>query len=246
MKLKVLGSSSSGNCYILKSDTGSLLLECGLPWNQIQKGLDYDLSDIQGCLITHSHKDHCKAIMDVIKAGIDVYTSFGTSAALGIKESHRVYYVSNSQQSRIGSFTVLPFDTQHDADEPLGYLIFNNKTGEKLLFATDTYYIKYRFNNLNYISVECNYIKDTLDYNVAAGYIPEEQKRRLLSSHFSLEHVKEFLQANDLSQCRKIILLHLSDRNSDAARMVKEIQELTNIETVIANPGEIDLNLYPY
>lgn len=138
------------------------------------------------------------------------------------------------------------FPTEHDV-AGLGYLIQYRPTGEKLLFLTDSYYCKYRFRGLNYILIECNYIKETLDANIEAGLIDEEMKPRLLQSHFSLEHVKQFLKANDLSQCRKIILLHLSDYNSDAARMVQEIQELTGINTVVAEPGlEVELELYPY
>lgn len=32
MKLKVLGSGSSGNCYILESETEALIIEVGLPF----------------------------------------------------------------------------------------------------------------------------------------------------------------------------------------------------------------------
>jgi phosphoribosyl 1,2-cyclic phosphodiesterase len=251
MKLKVLGSSSHGNCYILESPTGSLLLEAGVPWPQIQKGLDFDLSAIVGCLISHEHKDHCKAVIEVMTAGIDVYTSKGTIDCLGIFGNHRInlFCVNQKQWSQliIRDFIILPFATEHDAVEPLGFIIYYRPTGEKLLFATDTYFLHNRFNELNYILIECNYCKDILDHNIEAGLIDEGIKRRLLESHFSLEHVKEFLKANDLSQCRKIILLHLSDGNSDAARMVREIQELTGIDTVVAEPGlEVELELYPY
>ena len=95
--------------------------------------------------------------------------------------------------------------------------------------------------------IESNYSVDILKTNIETGTVDAILKKRLLKSHFSLEHVKDFLKANDLSQCRKIVLLHLSDYNSDAARMVKEIQELTGIDTIAAEPGmEIELELYPY
>jgi len=32
MKLKVLGSGSSGNCYLLENESEALMLECGLPF----------------------------------------------------------------------------------------------------------------------------------------------------------------------------------------------------------------------
>ncbi len=247
MKLKVLGSSSKGNCYILESPTGSLLIECGLPWKMIQKGLDFDLSNVVGVIISHEHKDHSRAVLDIIRAGIDVYASEGTQNSLGLRDTYRLNNVHSQQKCRICDFIVLPFDTEHDATEPLGYLIQYRPTGEKLLFLTDSYYSKYTFKGLNYIMIEANYIKETLDANIAAGYVDERMKPRLLKSHFSLEHVIEFLQANDLSQCREIILLHLSDANSDSARMIREIKEATGITPKIATPGlEVDLDLYPY
>lgn len=60
-------------------------------------------------------------------------------------------------------------------------------------------------------------------------------KNRLLTSHFSLENVKEFLKANDLSQVREIWLLHLSDGNSDQVRFKREIMELCGKPVYVAD-----------
>lgn len=249
MKLKVLGSSSNGNCYVLESPTGSLLLDCGLPWKEIQKGLDFDLSNVKACLVTHEHKDHSGAILDVMRAGIDCYLSRGTIEALNIpyEMSYRAIPASLRMQINFGDFTVLSFDTKHDAADPRGFIIQYRPTGFKTLFLTDSYYSKYAFRGMNAILIECNYIKDTLDANIAAGLIDERMKPRLLQSHFSLEHVIQFLKAIDLSLCREIILLHLSNQNSDALRMIKEVKEATGITPKIAKPGlEVELNMYPY
>jgi len=247
MNLKVIGSSSNGNAYILETPTGSLMLECGLPLRKIQEVLDFNLSNIKACLISHEHKDHCKSVKEVIKAGIDIYTSFETAKQLGISDSHRAQMVDDGVQFTVGDFIVLPFKTEHDAVNPFGYLIYYKPTGERILFATDTFYLKNRFNSLDWILIECNYCKDTLDANIEAGYIAQGMKNRLLESHFSLEHVKEFLSANDLSKVKVIVLLHLSNANSDAKRMIREITELTGKEVVIAEAGiEIPLNLYPF
>jgi len=196
-------------------------------------------------LTSISHSDHSKAVKDIMKAGIDCYMSQGTADALGVS-GHRVHIIKPKQQFKVGTWTILPFDVQHDAVEPLAFLLANQDR-EKLLYATDTYYIKYRFQGLTHIMIESNYSVDILKTNIETGTVDAILKKRLLKSHFSLEHVKDFLKANDLSQCRKIVLLHLSDYNSDAARMVKEIQELTGIDTIAAEPGmEIELELYPY
>lgn len=73
--IKVLASGSTGNAYIIQAEEEILLLECGINFKEIKQGLDFDLSKVKGCLITHEHKDHSKAIKDVLAAGIDIYMS---------------------------------------------------------------------------------------------------------------------------------------------------------------------------
>lgn len=175
--------------------------------------------------------DHSKAVKEIMRAGIDCYISAGTAEALGIS-GHRLNIIKAKQQFRIGTWTILPFETQHDAAEPLGFLLAN-QDGERLLYATDTYFIRYRFRGLTHIAVECNYSLDILRANVEAGLVEPALKNRILKSHFSLENVKKFLQANDLSKVQEIWLLHMSDRNSDAERFKRAVQELTGTEVYV-------------
>lgn len=225
IEITALGSSSKGNCYRITDGITPILLECGLSYREIQKGFNFRMSEIAGCLISHEHGDHCKSIKDVLKAGIDCYMSAGTASAIGI-EHHRVKKVESKKQFQLGTWTILPFDVQHDVSEPLGYLLVN-QSGEKILFATDTYYIKYRFPGLTHILCECNYSMKILNENIISGRTPKVMKKRLMRSHFSLENMKEFLKANDLSKVEEIWLLHLSDSNSDEKLFKKEIMELT-------------------
>jgi phosphoribosyl 1,2-cyclic phosphodiesterase len=227
-----LGSSSKGNCYMIDDGSTKILLECGLPYREIQKGFNFQMSSIAGCLVSHEHNDHCKSIKDVLKAGIEVYASYGTWDSLGLDGHHRAHPVKAKKQFQIGTWTILPFNVQHDVSEPYGFLLANQQ-GERILFATDTYYIKYRFSGLTHLMVECNYSLDILNQNIANGSVPKVMKKRLLRSHFSLENVKEFLKANDLSKVQEIWLLHLSDSNSNADLFKKEIQELTGKMVIV-------------
>lgn len=243
MKLKVLGSGSSGNCYLLQNKNETLILECGLPWKIILKGLNFNLNNVAGCLVTHEHKDHSKVITDVISNGIDVYSSKGTlkSMYFGIGY-YRLKVIMSEQQFKVGDFTVLPFATEHDAAEPLGFLIQHSDFG-KLLFITDSYYCQYKFNDLDHIMIECNYSRDILNENIEKGYIHPALANRLLKSHFSLASVREFLKATDISCCKDITLIHLSDGNSNATEFKKDIERLTGIPVYIADKGlEIDLS----
>ena len=225
IEIKVLATGSKGNCYYITDGTSPILLECGMRFRDIQKALNFNTSSLVGCLITHEHKDHCGGLKDVLKAGINCYMSDGTAGAIGV-DHHRIKKVEAKKQVTLGTWTILPFDVQHDVSEPLGFLLAN-QAGEKLLFATDTYYIKYRFQGLTHIMVECNYSREILDRNIVEGRVPKVMEKRLERSHFSLENVKKFFLANDLSKVQEIWLLHLSDSNSDEEMFKREIQELT-------------------
>jgi len=235
--IKSLASSSRGNCYWISDGITPILIECGIPFKEIQKGTNFEISIIGGCLVSHSHKDHCKSVKDILKAGIDVYMSEETTGALMasgdiIDSVHRVNVIQAKKEFKIGSWVVLPFDLIHDV-ENLGFLL-QDQSGEKLVYITDTAYCKYTFTGLNYIMVECNHSRDILNANVKAGTVPEAMRRRIIKTHFGIEQVKEFLKSNDLLAVNEIHLLHLSEGNSDEARFKREIQALTGKMVKIA------------
>ena len=241
MKLKVIGRGSSGNCYLLQNKSKTLILECGIKYKGILKKIDFDLSDVIGCLVSHSHKDHSKSIKEFIKYAIDIYTSSDVINN-SIVNSNYLHEISPLEQFNIKDFTILPFDAEHDVPN-LGFLIQHKDMG-KLLFITDSYYCKYKFPGLNHIMIECNYSENILDENVENGLIHPVLANRLLKSHFSLENVKEFLKANDLSKVRDITLIHLSSTNSDYNLFKKEIERLTGLPVYIAEKN-LEIELLP-
>lgn len=234
MQITSIASSSTGNCYLISDGSSTLLVECGIQLKKVQEHL-HDLSKIDGCLITHEHNDHAGFAKEIIKYTY-VYTSVGTWKAINEKndilQTYKQKVVKHNKPFDVGTFTIIPFDVQHDANEPLGYLIYSNRTKEKLLFATDTYYIQSRFKGVNYIMVECNY-----DKNLVPEALTKTEYNRLLQSHFELSNVKAFLRATDLRVCKQIYLLHLSSRHSDSKRFKREIEELTGVPTIVCGKG---------
>ncbi len=186
IKFEPYASGSSGNLYAIDDGQTRLMIECGIPIKQIQIKLKFKVASIKGCIISHNHNDHSKAAKELARLGVDIYTSEGTIGACGLT-GHRVHGIKALEEMTVGTFKVLPFDVEHDAPEPLGFLFTSTETGEKLLYFTDTYYIKYRFQGLSIIAAECNYDKDSLQRSVDAGYIPLELVPRLMKSHMSLE-----------------------------------------------------------
>ena len=232
MEITVIASGSKGNAYRISDGRTALLLEAGIPFPAIRQALAFRVRELAGCLVSHAHGDHAKAAGALAKAGVDVYTSKGTINACGLT-GHRVKTVNPLQPFRVGTFTVLPFDVQHDAPEPLGFLVRSNLTGEKLLFFTDTYYLKYRFDGLTHIMCECNFETRIAEERMRRGELPAERFKRLVQSHMSLEHLLDLLRANDLSRVRQIYLMHLSEDNSDEQHCRDEVRKLTGAEVYI-------------
>ncbi len=233
MQLKILGSGSAGNCYILENDTTALIIECGVPMKEIKQALDFNLDKVAGVLISHEHKDHCKSVEDVVAAGLSVFASYGTLKAMNITHSHRVTGLDPMKTFYINEFKIMPFDVKHDAAEPFGFLIHHKDCGT-VLFITDSYYVPHTFSNLNNIIVEANYCPSIVKKRMEAGALHGKVRDRVIESHMNINTCKELLKANDLSAVNNIVLIHLSDGNSNAADFKKQVEELTGKTVFIA------------
>lgn len=246
MELIVIGTGSKGNAYILRNKEEALLIEAGVNIKEIKKSLDFDYSKVVGCIVTHEHMDHSTSIWEVMKLGIDVYASSGTLKARFVNEQSRAKAIISKNTFQIGNFKIMPFDVQHDAKEPLGFLIEHPDCG-KTLFLTDTYYCAYTFKGLNNIIIEANFSNEIIDRKFGSESGKEFLRNRILKSHFSLKNCKDMLLANDLSKVNNIVLIHLSDSNSDEKQFQKEVYELTGKNVKVASNGmKIPFNKTPF
>jgi phosphoribosyl 1,2-cyclic phosphodiesterase len=217
MKFESLASSSHGNAYIVSDSDTRILLECGVSHKQLQKLAGFSLSDIKACLVSHEHKDHAKCVDELIKRGMEVYMSYGTARAL---ENESATLIENMEQFNVGSFDIVPFTTFHDAAEPLGFLIKSRIDGDVLAFATDTVNLRYKFPGLNILAIEANYDRKILD---RCERLPEKVRHRITNSHMEIETLCDYLRSLDLSECREIHLLHLSDAMSDEGGFMRKV-----------------------
>jgi len=247
MRLTIINSNSSGNAYVLENEHEALLIECGVQFDKIKKALNFNFLKVVGCIISHEHFDHCKSVNEVIKAGINVYSTFGSLNAMGVSISHRTNAIVPGQSFSLGEYKILPFSVKHDCADPVGYLIHHQECGN-VLFLTDSYYSEYTFKGLNNIIIEANYCQTILDKRVQDGANPKFLRDRVITSHMSLATCKQLLQANDLSQVNNIVLIHLSDGNSDAKRFRNEVQEVTGKVVYVADAGMVigNFNKQPF
>ena len=217
MKLKVIGSGSSGNCYILESDTEALIIEAGLPFMEVKKALNFNVRKIVGVVAGHCHKDH--------SGYIEQYK--------GICPIYKPYEVITPNE-RFGNFYIKAFQLVHDV-ECYGFYITHPDIGS-LVYASDTEYIKYRFNNINHILVEANYSDDLID-NKAIN------REHVLQGHMSLNTALNFISTNDNPALRNVVLIHLSDKNADSEQFLQKTKETIKYG---ADCYIVDLNLCPF
>ena len=229
MNIKILFTGSTGNLYIISNGKSKLLIECGVTISKIKKALNYKLSNINGCLVSHVHGDHCKGIKDVLENEIDCYCLQDVRETLDLNH-HRLHIFEFKKQFQVGTFMILPFELVHDVPNA-GFLIISGK--ERLLYVTDTAYCKYTFPGLTHLMVESNYKASILDDNIKRGVTPRFMKDRLSCSHMELENTIKLIEANDLSQVKEIYLIHLSQANADADLFQTTVQEYFGIPVLI-------------
>ena len=218
MIFRSIASSSHGNAYTVTDGKTHILLECGLSHKKILQGAGRSLSDFSACLVSHEHKDHAKSVQQLSERGMALYMSAGTAEALGVED---VNVISHMEQFSVGTFDIMPFTTFHDAAEPLGFLLRSREDGESLAFATDTVNLRYRFPGINILALEANYDKNILDL---CERLPDKVRHRITNAHMEIETLCGYLNWLDLSSCREIYLLHLSDATSHEERFLERVR----------------------
>lgn len=242
MKLIVVDSGSAGNSYLLTDSKGnSLLLEAGVHPDEVYKAMNFDVSGLCGVLASHEHKDHAKYIRHYAERGCKVLALRETLDAAGCNGNNYCKPIEPMHGYKLGAFKILPFDVHHDVP-CIGFVIEHPEMG-KLLFATDTMMLEYKFSGLNHIMIEANYSDEIVSQNIDNGIVPAVMRDRLMTTHLSLENAIGMLKANDLTNVNEIILIHLSNNNSDVGEFRKRVMSATGKPVYIAEKGlEVEVN----
>lgn len=245
MLLRCCGSGSSGNSCALISDNGEILaIEAGCKFLDFKKMIDWNISNVVGCIVSHEHLDHARYIKDFTRAGIPVYGSDETQEALAITTGERITAIQPLVKQKVGKYTVTPFEVPHDTDITCyGYFIEHEEMG-KLLFMTDLEYCKYSFikQNINHIMIETNYDMELVDKDE-----PNYQHR--LQGHMSIGTACNFISTNDNPLLTNVVLIHLSDKSGNPEnfkeQMTKTIKYGADVH--VAKKGlDISLDLCPF
>lgn len=228
MTVRAVASGSKGNCYVIAHDGSRLMIECGLPYREIQRAMGFDYSDLAACLVSHEHKDHSKCAKELSRAGVLVLSSMGTMTAVGAGKP-----IMPKAKYDIPPFNVRTFPVVHDAADPIGFIV--SAGNDELLYLTDTMYSPHRFTEkFTHLMIECNYSLDVLREREQAGKLDKSLKHRVMYSHMEIRTAMNLIESLDRSRLREIHLLHLSDANSDAEAFRAEAERKFAVPVYIA------------
>lgn len=133
---------------------------------------------------------------------------------------------------KIGTWTVKPFKCVHDAEGTVGYFISQGEN--RIVYMTDTAYSRYTFEGLTHLYIECNHSVEIMRSHVHGGDIHADRYRRTRQNHMSLETLLSFLDEIDKSRLQEIVLLHLSDGNSDEKAFKEAVQKKAGCPVYVA------------
>ncbi len=224
MVIKTIASSSLGCCYLVESNGYQLILECGVSVNKIRQALNFDLSHVVGCLVSHEHGDHSKYLPQLEKeTSIPIWCSESTKKRYNLSVCNtfefQMFYI------RMPPFNITPVSLCHDV-ECFGFMI--NGGSDILFFATDTGKINYNIPGLTYVMIEANHSFEKL--------IESERDRsivaRISENHLDIDKVVDFCKLHP--DLKEIHLIHLSDAHSDEALFKKMVSSATGVPVYIA------------
>lgn len=232
-KLKCLSSGSSGNAYILECNGERLLLELGIKWNDILRGLNYDLSNITACLVSHIHNDHSKSVPNALKSGLSVFSN---------KEVGSIYkgvkVLPVGVKTKIGGFKVQPLPLKHNV-ENYGF-ITTTADDNKIVFATDAAEFRYKIRGVHHWLIECNHCEELmLEHALNNVYSMSASE-----NHLEIKQTVDVLKNNFCVDTQTIVLCHLSQGNADKKEFEQRVKnELAFSNVFVAQPNlEIELN----
>ncbi len=240
-----LGSGSSGNSYLLKTENGGILIDAGIGIRLLKKSLKeygFSLEHVDGVFITHDHADHIKAVghlandfnkpiyaTELVQLGIN--RNYCTTSKL-TPEHQRV--VCKNESVEIGDFIVTPFEVSHDSTDCVGFCV--ESQGVTFCIITDcgaiTPQVAEAIGAANYLVIEANHEESMLQ----SGPYPAYLKGRIQSEkgHLSNKQCAEALVSYATPELKRVWLCHLSEENNHPELARKTIDQILRNNGIVA------------
>ena len=147
MDIISVGSSSSGNSYIITAGGHTIILDAGLPAKKIRGALEElgrDPEEVDAVLVTHEHTDHVRSVRAMSRCcrRAQFYASRGTvecAESFCHVPEERVHVMCAGESADLGDcgdVSIRAFSLSHDAAEPIGFTV--EADGDKLAVVTDS------------------------------------------------------------------------------------------------------------
>lgn len=229
--LKVVGSGSKGNTYIIEAGGEHLLLDLGCKWSDILEVLNHDISSTYS-LCTHRHQDHSKSIPNALKSQTPVFSNQDVAEKFqGVKA------LQPKKRYKIGNFTVMPLEVEHNSPN-FSYIIEHEEIG-KLIYATDLTHFPYKVKGVNHLLIEANNSEDIIIDHLCDN----EVIRSMSENHMEINETIKAIRDNISSDLNNIILCHLSDGQSDEKLFKQLIFDEFGFMPYVAEKGlEVTIN----
>ncbi len=238
-----IASGSSGNCGVYVEGSTAVLIDAGVSFRKMKLGLEgagLCFGDISGVLITHEHTDHIKGLpMLLKKTELPVFASEGTITALSEKGAagiRELNVIESGSEFTIGEVTVEPFDTPHDSNESLGFVLESDSF--RFGYATDLGFVPKSVMSCllgcGAVVLESNHDP----YMLQTGPYAYPLKRRVAGPGGHLSNPDAAGCASELAEhgTRTFILAHLSTQNN--------MPELAYRQTASALKGRYGCGVY--
>ncbi|MDR1954174.1 MAG: MBL fold metallo-hydrolase [Clostridiales Family XIII bacterium] len=216
-------SGSSGNCYLVKTETTAVLVDGGISAVQIISGLHRTRTateDVRAILLTHEHSDHVSGVAAALKQlpRATVCANEGTLAKMraNIPEDRKSRF-ETGDAFRIGDIEVKTFGLSHDAADPVGYSLRHE--GKTISIVTDTGVVT---EDILSETVDADILVLEANHDVEmlrnGGYPPFLKKRIAgvrghLSNAAAGQAILDMMAIERKARC--VLLAHLSHRNND-------------------------------
>lgn len=237
MIAKTLATGSRGNCHLLIGEHETLILDMGIRFADIKKGLRYQLGNVVGALVTHQHKDHAMAAAEACQQGLAIFSNRSTLEACHISEHPYAHCVEARKPFRVGGFMITPYAVEHDAPN-MAFVIIHPEMG-KLLYCTDMSDFRVAVKGLNHIFIEANYDSEILINNAWDSESMRYRINRLVDTHCSLDASIAIINSLACDVTQNVVLMHLSSDNADASLFKARAEALTGLPVAIAEPNLI-------
>ncbi len=235
MQVAIVGSGSKGNATLIRSQSTTLLVDCGFTVKETcarLAKLGVSGQQIDAVLVTHEHGDHIKGVGALARRfDLPVFMTSGSYRADKLGEVTKLELINAYQEFQVGDIQVQPYPVPHDAQEPSQFVF--NDGAYKAGLLTDAGMIT---PHMVEVLQDCDGL--ILEFNhdwqmLQSGRYPWKLKQRVGSNYGHLNNLQsiELLHQVKHPGFKHLIAAHISEENNCKTLVTDLLQSALANET---------------